>query len=94
MPQQQQHHRQKLLLFRYSRMNKTTNHYDDSVRPNLIANEQLRPLFSRAESLDSPVRPPRRHQLRKQSLYQAMHEENSIDSDGSNITNTTTATGD
>ena len=90
-------HRQRLLLFRYSRMNdKNQNRYETLIRQPLVA-EQSQNLFSRDTSIDSPpVPPPRRFHIRKGSQYQSMIEDNSIDdSDGSNMTSiTTTTTGD
>lgn len=90
-------HRQRLLLFRYSRMNeRNQNRYETLIRQPLAA-EQSPNMFSRTGSLDSPpVAPPRKFHLRKEAQYQSMVEDNSIDdSDGSNMTSiTTTTTGD
>lgn len=91
-------HRQRLLLFRYSRMNdRNQNRYETLIRQPSIVNEQSPQMFSRTGSLDSPpVAPPRKFQMRKETQYQSMVEDNSIDdSDGSNMTSiTTTTTGD
>lgn len=92
-------HRQRLLLFRYSRMNeRNQNHYETLIRQPLVAAEHSQNILSRGGSLDSPspVAPPRRFHIRKESQYQSMVEDNSIDdSDGSNMTSiTTTTTGD
>lgn len=67
--------------------NTSTNHYENLTRQPLVANEQN--IVSQPGSLDSPPVRPRRYQLKKDNIYQPMVEENSIDSDGSNITNTT-----
>jgi hypothetical protein len=72
-----------MLFFRCSRINRNTSHYENLIR------QDSQPVF-RAESLDSPVRPPRK----KDSFYQSMNEDNSIDSDGSNVTTTISTTGD
>lgn len=91
-------HRQRLLLFRYSRMNeRNKSRYETLIRQPLVASEHSHHVFSRGGSLDSPpVPPPRKFQIRKESQYQTMIEDNSIDdSDGSNMTSiTTTTTGD
>jgi hypothetical protein len=84
-----QHHRQRLLLFRYNRKNR--NYYENLIRQ---PSEKFSPSFSRCGSLDSPpIRPPRKSQL-KENLYQSIIDDNSMDSDGSNITSTTTTAGD
>lgn len=88
-------HRQRLLLFRYSRMNeRNKNRYETLIRQPLVAAENTPNTFSRCSSLDSPpVAPPRRFHIRKGSQYQSMVEDNSIDdSDGSNMTSITTTT--
>lgn len=91
-------HRQRLLLFRYSRLNeRNQSRYETLIRQPLVAAEHSQHIFSRAGSLDSPpVPPPRKFQIKKGSQYQSMVEDNSIDdSDGSNMTSiTTTTTGD
>jgi hypothetical protein len=49
----------------------------------------------RGTSLDTPPVPPertKRFRLRKENQYQSMIEDNSVDSDGSNMTSVTTTT--
>lgn len=74
------------------------NRNDSLIRQPLVSSEQgPRPFFSRTESLESPPKaPPRRFNLNRDTLYQSMVDDNSIDdSDGSNMTSiTTTTTGD
>lgn len=85
-------HRQRLLLFRYSRMNhRNQSRYENLVRqpsaPSGTSN------FARGASLDSPpVAPPRKFLVRKESQYQSMVDESVDDSDGSNMTSITTTT--
>lgn len=67
------------------------------IRQPLVPPERSPSIFARGGPLDSPpIAPPRRFHLRKDSQYQSMAEDNSIDdSDGSNMTSiTTTTTGD
>lgn len=90
-------HRQRLLLFRYSRMNqKNPNCYDSLIRQPLVGNDNRKVMFTRAGSLDSPPKAPPRRIFKRDTQYQTMADDNSIDdSDGSNMTSiTTTTTGD
>lgn len=80
-------------------MNKHTSQYDNAIRQPLVACAPSQNIILQAGSLshsmaESPLRPQRRYQLKKDEVYHSMVEENSIDSDGSNVTNTTTTTGD
>ncbi|CRL08236.1 CLUMA_CG021010, isoform B [Clunio marinus] len=90
-------HRQRLLLFRYSRMNqKNDQRYENLIaQPLTIAPEKPPRIFPRAGSLDSPpVRPPRKLNLKKDNQYHSMVDDNSIDDSdgGSNMTSITTTT--
>lgn len=89
-------HRQRLLLFRYSRMNqKNGSGCDSYIRQPLVSSDHCpKNVFTRTSSISSPpVAPPRRFNIKKEAEYQTMVEDNSIDdSDGSNITSITTTT--
>jgi hypothetical protein len=89
-------HRQRLLLFRYSRMNqRNSQRYENLLghssmsNPSSPANVVVR--NSRSASLESPYQ--KRFYCRKNDQYQTMVDDNSIDdSDGSNMTTITTTT--
>jgi hypothetical protein len=88
-------HRQRLLLFRYSRMSQRGHPHLESLIQRSASSSSQSGVVRRGASLDTPPVPPertKRFRLRKENQYQSMIEDNSVDSDGSNMTSVTTTT--
>jgi hypothetical protein len=86
---------QRLLLLRYSHTNQNNDNNESSSANQPFFESQGRGLCFQASMDSLPKALPRSFNLKQLMQYQSMVEENSIDSDGSNMTSiTATTTGD
>ncbi|XP_070508575.1 muscle calcium channel subunit alpha-1 isoform X3 [Chironomus tepperi] len=83
-------HRQRLLLFRYSRYSQKNQNIENLIQKTAMGSQNL---LRRGSSLDTAsLSSQKRIRIRKDSQYQSMIEDTSVDSDGSNMTSVTTTT--
>lgn len=87
-------HRQRLLLFRYSRQNQKNQHIESYIQKpqSLVSSYGSQVTLRRGSSLDAASVSSKRFSLKKDNQYQSMIEDTSVDSDGSNMTSFTTTT--